>query len=172
MATVNSVLATAFAATPGNGGPANWQLPGVINCPIRTMVDSFTPAGTEAAGTIIRLFTDGVYTTLAKHINGANIIGFDIVMAGSTSSLTLSLGDRASATRYASASTGPATAGVTRITGCVTAGLPYIIGTNANTAAFGAETNGDDQIIITTGGATLSASTSIMTVIMYYTLTN
>lgn len=176
MATVNSVLATAFTNTPSQGGPAEWQLPGVINAPVRCMIDSYTPAGTEASGTIIRFFTDGVNQTLSKVIQGANILWFDIIMAGSTSSLTLSLGDRFLATRYASASTGPATAGITRISGCVStaavSGTPYIIGTNPNTAAFGAETNGDDQIIITTGGATLSSTTSIMTLMMFYTWTN
>ena len=173
MATVYSVLATAFELTPSLGGPAEWQLPGVINSPVRCMIDSYSPLGTETAGTVIRFFTDGVNQTLSKIIQGANILWFDIVMASATSNLTLSVGDLNSATRYVSASTGPASAGITRISGCVSTSTvpytPYIIGTNPSTAAAGAVTNGDDQIIVTTGGATLSATPSIMTLMMFYT---
>lgn len=168
MANFNSVLATAMAATPSLGGPAEWQLPGVINTPVRCFVDSYTALGTETAGSVIRFFTDGTVSVLPA---GANILFFQFLASASTGSLTVSVGDRSSATRYASAGTGLATGSSLVTVSGIVSGAPYIIGTNASTAAFGAETNGDNQIILTTGGATLAVGT-IITGIMYFTLTN
>lgn len=168
MVTYNGNLATAYAATPSTGGPANWVLAGLIDSPVRCIIDKYAPVGTEAAGSVIRFFTDGVNKVLPA---GANLIKIEFYMSGSTSSLTFSVGDNASATRYASASTGPATAGATTIS-CIVSGLPYVVGTNPRTNTVPTETNGDDQIIVTTGGATLSATTSITSAILYYTLTS
>jgi hypothetical protein len=166
--TVYGTLATAFNTTGSTGGPANWQLPGTYDTPVRCMIDTYTPIGTEAAGSVIYLFTDGINKRLPQ---GANILKIDFIMSSTTSNLTCSVGDLNSATRYVSASTGFAGATAFSISGVVS-GAPYIIGTNPNTAALGKVTNGDDQIILTTGGATLSASTSIISAVLYYTLTN
>ena len=173
MADSLSTVATALNLTASLGGPQEWQLPGVINAPVRCMVDSFTPLGTEAAGAVIRFFTDGVNQVLPA---GANILRFDFIMSSTTSSLTCSVGDKNSATRYVSASTGFAGATAFSVSGVIS-GSPYIIGTNAattgpGTASPGTVSNGDNQIILTTGGATLSATTSIISAILYFTLTN
>ena len=168
--TVYGTLATAFNTTGSTGGPANWQLPGTFDAPVRCMIDTYTPVGTEAAGSVIYLFTDGINKRLPQ---GANLLRIDFQMASTTSNLTCSVGDLNSATRYASASTGFASATAFSIS-CITlaTGVPYIVGTNPNTNGIGKVTNGDDQIILTTGGATLSASTSVISAVLYYTLTN
>ena len=167
MVTYKSTLATAFDATASVGGQTEWQLPGVIESTVKCYIDSYTPTGNELAGSVLRFFTDGLNRVLPA---GANILRIDFVMSSSTGSLTCSVGDYNSATRYASASTSFASATPFSISGVVS-GAPYIIGTNASTAAFGVVTNGDNQIILTTGGATLSATTSIISAILYYTLT-
>ncbi len=169
MSNFYSVLATAYQATVNTGGPANWQLPGVIEAGVQVYVDSYTALGTETTGAVIYLFTDGTNKVLP---NGANILKIDfLVSVHSVGALTCSVGDLNSATRYASASSSFATSGTAfTIQGSVSATyVPYIIGTNPSTAGLGAVTNGDNQIILTTGGATLTAGT-IITAMLYYTL--
>ena len=170
--TVYSVLATCYNTSPSVGGPTEWQLPGVVDCPVRCIIDSYTPTGLEAAGSTICMFTDGKYKVLPA---GANILWMDFWMASSTSGLTCSVGDSALATRYGSALTGFATATPFRVMGSAS-GAPYVIGTNAATTGPGTSTpgtasNGDNQIVLTTGGSALSSSTSIIGAILYYTLT-
>jgi hypothetical protein len=173
--TVYSVLETAYNTSPSTGGPANWVLPGLVDVPVRCMIDTYVPLGTESAGSVIRLFTDGLYKVLPQ---GANLLKIAFQVAGTTTSLTGSVGDLSSATRYATASTGFASATAFEVS-CITVatGIAYVIGTNAattgpGTASPGTVSNGDNQIIITTGGATLSATTSVINAILYYTLTN
>ena len=173
--TVYSTLATCYNASPSAGGPAEWQLPGLVDCPVRCIIDTYVPVGTEAQGSIIKLFTDGLNKVLPA---GANLLRIDFQMASTTSSLTCSVGDMNSATRYASASSSFASATAFSIS-CITlaTGVPYVVGTNVATTGPGTVTpgttsNGDNQIILTTGGATLSASTSVISAILYYTLTN
>ena len=168
-----STLATAYKTSPSAGGPAEWQLSGVIESPVRCIIDTYVPAGTEAAGSTIRLFTDGLYKVLPA---GANLLKIAFQMASTTSNLTCSVGDLNSATRYVSASTGFASATPFEIS-CITlaTGVAYVVGTNAattgpGTSSPGTVSDGDNQIILTTGGATLSASTSVINAILYYTL--
>ena len=172
--TVYGTLATAFNTTGSTGGPANWQLPGTFDAPVRCMIDTYVPVGTEAAGSVIYLFTDGINKRLPQ---GANLLRIDFQMASTTSSLTCSVGDKNSATRYASASSSFAAATAFTVS-CITlaTGVAYVVGTNAattgpGTATPGTVSNGDNQIVLTTGGATLSATTSVISAILYYTLT-
>ena len=172
---VYSVLATVYNTTPSTGGPANWVLTGLVDAPVRCMIDTYVPLGTEAAGSIIYLFTDGIYKVLPT---GANLIRIDFQVASTTTSLTCSVGDKNSATRFASASSSFAAATAFSVS-CITlaTGIAYIVGTNASTTGPGTSSpstvaNGDNQIILTTGGATLSATTSVINAILYYTLAN
>lgn len=172
---VYSVLATVYNTTPSTGGPANWVLAGLVECPVRCIIDTYVPVGTEAAGSKIYLFTDGINKVLPT---GANLIRIDFQMASTTSSLTGSVGDGLSSTRFASASTGFASATAFSIS-CITlaTGVAYVVGTNPSTTGPGTATpgtiaNGDNQIVLLTAGATLSASTSVISAILYYTLTN
>ena len=47
MVTYYSSLATAFQATIATGGPANWQLPGVIEQGVQCYVDYYLATGNE-----------------------------------------------------------------------------------------------------------------------------
>ncbi len=173
---VYSTIATVYnTPNPSGGMPAAWLLQGLVDAPVRCIIDTYVPVGTEAAGSTIYLFTDGIYKVLPA---GANLIKIEFLVAGTTSNLTCSVGDKNSATRYASASTSFAATGVFSIS-CITAatGVAYVVGTNAATTGPGTATpftvsNGDNQIVLTTGGATLSASTSVINAILYYTLCN
>ena len=167
MPTFYSSLAAAQKNTASLGGPAEWQLPGVVDAKVRCFIDSYTAVGTEVAADVIRLFTDGINNVLPA---GANILRIEFTMSANIASLTASVGDYNSATRYASASTFPqsgATALVS-ISGIVS-GAPYIIGTNVSTAAVGVVTNGDNQIILTLGGSFTFTAGTILTAILFYT---
>lgn len=158
-----SALATAQKNTATLGGPAEWQLPGVIQSSVRCYIDYYTWTGNEAAGDVIRLFTDGITNVLP---NGINILGFDFVQTAALTGLTASVGDYNSATRYASASSSFASTTAFTITGLIS-GIPYIIGTNLSTAAQGVVTNGDNQIILTLGGS--FTGSGILSAILRYT---
>ena len=168
MTTFYSSLATAFNTSPSKGGPAEWQLPGVINSPVRCFVDYYTAVGTETAGSVIRFFTDGLYRVLPA---GANILKMEFYASASTGSLTVAVGDMNSSTRYSTANTTLQTLSTIWTVQGIISGAPYIIGTNPRTTALSAATDGDDQIILTTAGATLAAGT-IITGILYFTLTD
>lgn len=158
MATVNGVVYAVQVAPPS---PSNWLTAGYVNGRIKCNMDFYVGLGTETAGTVIQMG--------APLPPGAKIIQVDITASAATGSLTASVGDLSSATRYASASTGVATKGVTTFTGCIDAtnGF-YVIGTNPGTGA-NAAILGDAQIIITTGGATIAAGTIIGSVVWFTT---
>ena len=145
-------VATAVAATASTGGPANWQLSGVVDGRVKCMIDSYTALGTETAGKVIAM--GPVLPT------GANVLAIILTASVSKGSLTMSIGDYASPTRYKSATTDVATAG-TYFYG----GKGYVIGTAANATVI----TSDNQILLTTAGATLDAAT-VYTVIVLYTL--
>jgi hypothetical protein len=170
MANYNSTLATAMGATPTKGGPAEWQLPGVIQSSVKIYRDYYVTTGAEANSTI-RFFTDGINNVLP---DGANILKMDFYVNASEAGITVSVGDLNCATRYLSASTtfngtSPAVNATIVVPGLVS-GVPYIIGTNPSNATLGNITNGDNQIILTVNGTTMTANISVCG-ILYYTLT-
>lgn len=149
MATVLGVMNTAAAA----GTTTNWQTPGYIRGNVRVMQDYYVAAGTEATGTVIKM-----HPPLDV---GSVIIGHLLTASAATSSLTVSVGDLNSATRYVSASTSPATAGSYWYSRATSTG-PYIIGTTDTST-----TDTDRQIILTTGGATLASGTVLQLQTLY-----
>ena len=150
--TPNAVIAAAMVA----GGVSNWQTPGYIRGNVRVMVDWYVGTSSDTTGSVISMFP--------PLDAGSMILFFILGASASTSSLTFSLGDLNSATRYFSAGSGIATAGSNVIPTLQASTGPYIIGTNYTSA-----TNTDAQIIITTGGATLGTGT-IYSLQMFYTI--
>jgi hypothetical protein len=131
MATVKGTTQTVID-TGGTGQAAG----GLWRVKMKVTLDFYTIAGTEASGTLIKLF--GAFPA------GANLISCVLNFSAAQTSLTLSAGDADSATRYGSASTGPQTAGNTTFPL-----LGRVVGTSTN----------DNQLIFTTGGATATAAT-------------
>ena len=85
---------------------------------------------------------------------GALIRNVEIICGALGGSTTLAAGDSNSASRYIAAAS---TASATRLQCSLVAGINYVIGTNS----------GDNQIVLTTGGATLSASIVIQVIVTY-----
>ena len=129
---VVGVNRTAWAA----GGLANKLLSGLIDARAKIMLDSYTMTATEATGSTLKL--------CANIPNGANVVAIVLYASVAQSSLTVSVGDGASATRYATTNTGLQSA-VPSIT--ILPGLNYVVGTTTN----------DNYLLLTTGGATSTA---------------
>lgn len=145
MANYSGVVYAVQIAPPG---PSNWLTAGYVNGRQKCMLDYYVALGTEAAGSVLYM---GALLPL-----GAKVLQIDVLTSANTTSLTTSVGDLNSATRYASASTGPASARITSFTGMIDATNGwYVIGSNPATPTA---TNNDQQIILTTGGATLTVS--------------
>lgn len=143
MANVNGVVYAVLQAPPS---PSNWLTAGYVNGREKVMIDFYVALGTEAAGTVIYMGN--------PIPAGAKVSAVTIITSANTGALTLSVGDLDSATRYANASTAPATASRTSFyKQDATNGL-YVIGTNPATPTA---TDNDQQLILTTGGATLGA---------------
>lgn len=140
MSNVLGTVATAIAA----GGETNWLLQGLVDGRVKAMIDTYTALGTEAAASTIKMG--------ALIPTGANVLAILLSSSAATGGLTVSIGDSGSATRYASASTSPATAG-----SYLYGGKAYVTGTNT----------GDTQLLLTTGGATLGVGLIITTVTFY-----
>jgi hypothetical protein len=118
----------------GTGGIINGVLNGLIDARVKVNVENYTILGSELAASTINIGGN-----LPK---GAVVLAIVLMVSAAQSSATFSVGDAGSATRYASAHTGLQTAVVPVVIG----GKNYVItGTN------------DTQIVLTTGGATLSA---------------
>ena len=131
MASVSGVNATLVAA----GGVATIGR-GLIDGRVKVMIDSYALTTGNTSGDVI-----SVGGTLPV---GANIIAIVLMASVAQSSLTMSVGDAGSATRYLSAGTGLQTA----ITPVIVDGKGYVItGTS------------DTQLLLTTGGATATAAT-------------
>lgn len=158
MATVNGVVyAERLASLPP--GPANWLTAGYVDGRVKVNIDYYVALGTEATGTVILM---GALLPV-----GAKVLKIDISTSISIGGLTVSVGDLDSATRYASASTSPATAGIYSYNGVIdSANGPYLIGQNPATPTA---TDNDQQIKLTTGGATLTIATIIGCVVYYTT---
>ena len=138
MATVYGTNATKIAA----GGLANKIDNGNIDAKIKIFIDDYTFAA-SAAGTVVK-----VGPTLPA---GAVILDVRVMNAASGGSVTFSVGDSDTAARYISAADGNSAAAVK----VLTLNMGYVIGT----------TTGDNQILITTAGA--SATGKFVIVVKY-----
>lgn len=124
------VVATAVAA----GGLSNVVGHGYHDARKKVLLETYTILGTETVGSTIKLFS--------KIPKNARVLSIKISVSTNQTSATISVGDDASATRYKSASTQFQTAGKYEIDGS-----QYLVG----------QSTGDDQIKLTTAGATLTA---------------
>ena len=146
---VLGVVATAIAT----GGVSNWQLPGLIDGRVKCMIDKYTVvSGSEpTTGSTIKF---GAQLPI-----GANVIAIILSASTAQASLTFTLGDAASATRYiASANSGLATA----VLPVIASGQGYVV--TGHVSADG----DDQQIVLTTGGATMTAG--VITCAVLYSL--
>ena len=131
--------------------PNDWLLPGVIDGRVKCMIDTYTsPAGAETTGKVISMGQ--------KLPAGANIIAILISLIADQASLTLSVGDYANTTRY-----GSAVSIATAATPVWFPGRGYIIGTTTWTTTY----TYDNQIILTTGGTTLTTGQIITCIVLY-----
>lgn len=126
------------------GGPSVIEQ-GRKDARVKVNTDSYTLTTATTSGSTIDIG--------ALLPNKARVLEIVLNFSVAQTSLTLSVGDDASATRYASAITGPQTAGITRVSG-----LNYQVGTS----------DGDRQIVLTTGGATATAGQ--LEAQIYYTM--
>lgn len=143
MADVRAVVNTAV----NTGGVLNKVLQGLIDGRVKANIDKYTALGTEAAGSTIK-FGKALPT-------GSNIIGHILVCDGATASLTMSVGDADSATRFLNASTAFQSAANYAL---ALLGAGRVVGTSTS----------DNQPLVTTGGATLTVG-HIWTLITLYT---
>lgn len=156
MANFSAVVYAVQVAPPS---PANWLTAGFINGREKVNLDYYVALGTEVAGSVIYM---GALLPI-----GAKITAIDLFSSANTASLTVSIGDLNSATRYASADTGMQTLRIKTFSGMVDASVGfYVIGANPTTPTT---TNNDQQIILTTAGATLAAGTVIGTAVHFVT---
>lgn len=142
MATLAATVATAVAA----GGLSNKVLSGLIDGRLKCMLEDYTIGGsTEVSGSTIDI--GGIIP------KGANVVAIIIYVSTNQTALTLSVGDDESATRYANAITSLQTAGT------------YLIGGQNYVVDMTTPSTPDNQIVLTTGGATMTAGTLKVAVI-------
>lgn len=159
MATVLGSIATAISNVPTTGGPANWVTGGFVDGRVKVNMDYYVALGTETTGTVIKM---GQLLPI-----GAKVIAHVLSINTAQTSLTVSVGDLDSATRYASAATSLQTAGAYVIIGAVDATVGYyVIGSNPATPTTA---DNDQQIILTTGGTTLTVGRVIGLATLYTT---
>lgn len=131
MATILADNATSIQS----GGLSNAITRGLLDARVKADLDSYTIGGsTETSGSTI-----DIGSTIQS---GSRILAIVIHVSTAQTSATLSIGDDASATRYASADTSIQSAGT-----YIFSGQNYKVG----------QSSGDQQIVLTTGGATLTA---------------
>lgn len=156
MATVSGVVYAVSILPPT---PNAWLTQGYVNGREKVNLDFYVATGAEAAGTVILM---GALLPI-----GAKILSIALSASASTGGLTVSVGDLDNATRYGTALTGIATAGITSVNTLIDAtNGAYVIGTNPATPTA---TDNDQQIKLTTGGATLGAGLIIGCRVMFTT---
>ena len=134
--------------TTGTGGVQK-ILSGLLDARVKVSLDYYTIGGsTEVTGSTVKLFSN-----LPA---GANVVRIVLYASSTQTALTLSVGDGASATRYASSSSTAAT--MSSVAPFTIEGSLYVIGTNTN----------DNYILLTTGGATMTAG--VLYGAIYYTI--
>jgi hypothetical protein len=124
------------ATAVNTGGLSNAVVQGNIDARKKVNLESYTILGTEASGSTINIGGN-----LPKN---AKVLSITLSVTAAQTSATFSIGDSDSATRYASASTSLQTAGRYGYDG-----KQYVVGT----------ATGDNAVLLTTGGATLTAGT-------------
>jgi len=129
-----------------NTGGQSTILQGFIDGRVKSMVDDYTADATEDAGSTIKV--GGTLPT------GAKIVGVQISNTAQAASVTLAVGDSDDPDRYITAY---AADSVRFNNDLNDTGNGYVVGTNS----------GDNQVLITTAGATLTASDVIKVVIFY-----
>lgn len=141
MAAVKGVNRTLITA-----GGESQLLSGQVDARVKVMYDTYVPLGTEAAGSTIAM--GGLIPT------GARIWDVQVRNAAQNSSVTLAVGDSDTSDRYAAAYAADSVLGnpITKV-----GGVGYVVGT----------ATGDNQILITTAGATLGADDTIKCAIFY-----
>ena len=158
---INTLAVQTGATSVSATGPSAWSTAGYVNGRMKANVDYIVMAA-QASGSVIYMGT--------KLPVGAMVLFHVISTTDAVGSLTVSIGDLDSATRYASAATSLQAAGAFVISG-VSGGVPYIIGTNPSSGGVSTATaaDNDQQIILTTGGASLGASGTITLITVYVT---
>ena len=135
---VNRTLITA--------GGESQILSGQVDARVKVMYDTYEPLGTEAAGSTIAM--GGLIPT------GARIWDVQCRNDAQDASVTLAVGDSDTAARYVAAYAADSVLGNPIIKA---AGFGYKIGT----------ATGDNQILVTTAGATLGAGDTISVAVFY-----
>jgi hypothetical protein len=136
MATVYGDTSTAVYT----GGLSGIMSGGWQNGRVKVFCDSYTLAGTEAAGTVIQF---GGYSTAGYIPAGATILAIAISTSTVQAALTFSLGNGASATAYVAAGkTSLQTIGIN-----IFPGQSTVVGT----------TTGDNYVLLTTAAAVATA---------------
>jgi hypothetical protein len=151
--TLYGVVATAVLT----GGPSNWQGQGVIDGRVKVMIDTYVALATEAVASTI---------AFGKMLPvGANVISITLVSTVAQSSVTVTVGDMVSASRYGiAASTELQTAYSPKV--CYPKAGVYVTTDNSVKADGTPSATNDCKIIVTTAGGTLVAGT-IACYIMY-----
>jgi hypothetical protein len=144
--TLYGVVATAQIT----GGVSNWQLGGVIDGRVKVMIDTYVAVATEAVASTI---------AIGKQLpKGANVIAVILVSTVVQTSVTVSVGDKVTASRYGiAASTELQTAYSPKI--CLPVAGVYVTTDDSLTSAALPSATNDCQIILTTAGGTLVAGT-------------
>jgi len=142
MATLAADNATLVAA-----GGVSTIIQGLVDGRVKAMLDSYTIGGsTETSGSTL-----DIGGNIPK---GAHIIAIILYVSAAQTSLTVDIGDDEDADRYAAASTSLQSAGT------------YVFsGQNYNVDMTTASTP-DNQIVLTTGGATMTAG-QLEAVVLY-----
>ncbi len=142
-ATAQDVLAVVRTAVAA-GGLANKVTQGLIDGRVKVMHDYYVADASEALASTIKF---------GKNLPaGAKVLAILLTSSVAQSSVTISVGDGASAARYVTAGS---TTLQTALAPLLALGLGYIIGT----------TTSDNYILVTTAGATLTAGTIYCTIL-------
>ena len=121
-----------------DAGGVTTILGGLIDGRVKCMLDTYVILGTEATGSDITL--GGIMP------NGATVIAIGLNVDAAQTSANVDIGDAESTTRYATNDTGIATADTMKWT----SGLNYVTNDTVPSTT-------DRRIVLTTGGATLTA---------------
>ena len=142
--TLYGVVATAALT----GGPSNWQNQGVIDGRVKVMIDTYVALATEAVASTI---------AFGKMLPvGANVISITLVSTVAQSSVTVTVGDMVSASRYGiAAGTELQTAYSPHV--CYPKAGVYVTTDNSVKADGTPSATNDCKIIVTTAGGTLVA---------------
>lgn len=142
--TVNGVVYAERVATLPPG-PANWLTAGYVDGRKKINADFYIGLGSESAGSTLVM---GALLPV-----GSKVLSIILHMNAANAGLTMSIGDLDNATRYVT-NLSCATKGIFSATGFIDpVNGPYLVGQNP---AAPTALDNDQQIVLTTGGATLT----------------